>query len=105
MSEKAATTCAVGSRDGRVILEFPEAVQWAAFDPDTAKGIGTAMLQHAYNTKYPDSNVDARKQLSQQLVVKLQTRLTHVIRSLQDKGKQPEYIANEVVNIILSEVY
>lgn len=107
MSEekRVATTCAVGERDGKVILEFPKPVQWAAFTPDVARNIGMAMAQNAYNAKYPGQNNDAKKELTQQLVTKLQTRLTLVIKNLQDRGKDSAYIADEVMNIILREVY
>jgi hypothetical protein len=104
MSEekKVATTCAVGEREGQVILTFPEPVQWAAFDPETAKQIGIQMAKSSYEAVY--GKAPAGNAISQEIRAKLVVRTQHVIRSMQEKNKAPEFIAMEVVDTILAEI-
>jgi len=98
---KIATTCAVGERDGNVILEFPEPVQWASFDTETARQIGEAMAKQAYQTRYGISAAQGSF-LSEQVRHKLITRTKHILRSLE--GKHPDYIASQIVDTILADV-
>lgn len=100
---KAATTCAIGERDGNVILEFPEAVQWAAFDPETARQIGEAIAKEAYHI-HTGMKAEGKSILSDQVRNRLVTRATHIIRDLRLKGKSHGYIAMCVVDAILAEV-
>ena len=103
MSE-GATTCAIGERNGQVVLQFPEAVQWAAFDPETARQIGEAMARQAYELHTGLKADPGRSIISEDKRTRMITRATHVIRSLQDSGKLPGYIAAQVVDTILAEV-
>lgn len=98
------TTVAVGERDGQVILSFPKPIQWAAFDPETAAQIGEAIAKEAYQCRYGRKH-ESKSVIGEQVRMRLITRATHVIRSLQDKGKLPGVIASEVVDTILSEVF
>ena len=70
--------------------------------PDEAETIGEQMARDAYKArtgKTPDSN----SVIAERIKGKMLFRCAHVIKNLQDKNKSPEYIANEVVNLILSE--
>ena len=97
------TTCAIGNRDGQVILQFPQAVEWAAFDPETARQIGEAMAREAYTVRFGKSP-DSKSIIADEVRTKLLNRATLIIRSLQEKNKLPGLIAMEVVDAILSEI-
>jgi len=103
MSDKVATTVAVGERDGQVILEFPEAVQWAAFDPETARQIGEAIAKSSYAAKYGKAPSQGSS-LSMEIRAKLVARTQHIIRSLQEQHKNSDYVAREVVDTIVAEI-
>lgn len=99
------TTVAVGDRGGQVVLSFPRPVQWAALDPETAAQVGEAMARSAYKCRYglePNTNASM---IGSEVRTRLITRATHIIRSLQNKGKLPGVVAAEVVDTILSEVF
>ncbi len=98
---KIATTCAIGERDGNVILEFPEPVQWASFDTETARQIGEAIAKQAYETRYGIKPAEGSF-LSEQVRHKLITRTKHILRSLE--GRHPEYVASQIVDTVLAEV-
>lgn len=97
------TTCAIGNRDGQVIMTFPEAVEWAAFDPETARQIGEAMAREAYAVRY-GRQPESKSVISDEVRQRLMNRATIIIRSLQEKSRAPGFIAMEVVDAILSEV-
>lgn len=97
------TTCAIGNRDGQVILQFPEAIEWAAFDPETARRIGEAMAREAYAVRY-GNKPEGKSVVADEIRARLLNRATLIIRSLQEKGKLPGVIASEVVDVILQEV-
>lgn len=42
-----ASTVEITTRDGKVVLQFPNPVQWAALDPATAVQIAQAMVEAA----------------------------------------------------------
>ena len=98
------TTCAVGDRDGHVVLQFPEAVQWAAFDPETARQIGEAMAKAAYKARFGVEPGNMKSQLVDQIRTRLHTSATHMIRSMINQRQLPGVIAQEVVDLVLREV-
>lgn len=105
MTDLITDTVAVGEKDDRVCLEFPKPIMWATFDPDTAKQIGLAMAKKAYDLHIgKETEATGVQVVSKELEAKLITRLTHVIKNLTEKNKQPGYIANEVLTIVLREV-
>ena len=106
MSDLTTDTMAVGEQDGMVVISFPKPVQWATFDPETAKNIGMAMAKTSYElTTNSKTDASGAKILSETMQAKLVTRLTHVIRNLSEKGKPPGFIAEECMTVILREVY
>lgn len=101
---KGAHTCAVGDRDGLVVISFPEPVRFAAFDPETARQIGEQIAKRAYKI-HTGRDADANKSvLADQVRGKLITRATHIARSLQKQGKPPAMIAMNIVDAVLQEV-
>ena len=97
------TTCAVGDHEGQVVLRFPEAVEWAAFDPETARQIGEAMARSAYKIAY-GREAATGSVVNQQVLARLINQTTHLVKKLQDQGVKPAIIANEIVTLVLSEV-
>ena len=97
------TTCAIGNRDGQVVMSFPSPVEWAAFDPETARQIGEAMAREAYSVKY-GRNPLSKSVITDEIRQRIMNKATIIIRSLQEKGRAPGFIAMEVVDAILSEV-
>ncbi len=100
-----ATQVAVGEENGRVILRFPKAVEFAAFDPENARQVGEAMARAAYHLHTGRDAPAGRSALSAELRMRLVTRATHIIRNLSDKKMLPGRIASEVIDSILSEIY
>lgn len=97
------TTCAIGNRDGQVVMSFPTAVEWASFDPETARQIGEAMAREAYTVRY-GVTPKSKSVLSEELQTRVMNKATIVVRTLMEQGKKPGFIANAVVNAILMEV-
>jgi|SRR3989304_5890699 len=100
-----ATKVIVGEENGRVVLRFPKAVEFAAFDPENARQVGEAMAKAAYHLHTGLHATDGRSALSAELRMRLVTRATHIIRNLTDKKILPGRISQEVVDSILSEIY
>lgn len=103
MSDLTTDTIALKEEDGMVLIEFPEPVRWVKLDPNTAKAVGIQMAKDAYKAQ-TGGEADGKVIITQELEAKLITRLTHVIKNLQDKGKLPGFIAQEVMTIVLREV-
>ena len=99
------TEVAVGEENNRVILKFPKPVSFVAFDPNNARQVGEAMAKVAYHIDTGLQAPDGRSALSEELRMRLVTRVTHVIRNLTDRKVLPGRISQEVVDTILSEIY
>ena len=97
------TTCAIGNRDGQVVMSFPSPVEWAAFDLETARQIGEAMAREAYTVRY-GRPPQGKSVLSEELQTRIMNKATIIVRTMMEKNRAPGYIANEVVNAILMEI-
>ena len=91
---------AVGERDGRVVLQFPGAVEWVALDPQNAADVGEAMARCAHGIAY--GSKPPRSALSANVRKRLIARVQITLRSLQ--GQSPAYVAATLVDAVLSEV-
>ena len=98
------TTVSIGDSNGKVVLTFSQPTTNIVMEPENARQIGEGMARAAYTAKY-GLKPQGKSVISDQKRMLLITRVTHVIRSLQDKGKLPGMIASQVVDTILSEVY
>lgn len=106
------TTVAVKDENGRVVLKFPKAVSWCELDPEMARQAAEAMARAAYRCKYrvdPPSHLSAlgmeiRARVTQELRNQLVNRMTLIVQSLQDKGRAPNVIAQELVDQLLARV-
>lgn len=98
-------TLAVGDRDGFVVLEFPQPVAWVKLDPSTALKVGEAMAKRAYKAQFGDFPADEKKQLTEQIRIRLRNRISLMLRSFMGRTPIPsfEMQANEVVDAVLKE--
>ena len=99
MSEPAALE--IEERKGAIVLKLRG--EYAILTPDQAKEIGETMQRYAYHATY-GSDPKSRSVRAEQIRGKMEMRIPHVIRSLTQKKKTPQYIANEIINVILGEV-
>lgn len=95
---------AIGTRDGQVVLQFHESVQWVALDPQNALMIGEAIAKAAYECKFGKVPDGTKSVIKQEVANRLYTRVEHVLRSLLDREKSNKYIAHQVVDTVLAEV-
>lgn len=98
------TICAIGERDGKVVLSFPHPVREISVDPEQARQMGEQFARSAYSAHFGSASQMTKSIVSEQIRRKLKARATLVIRSLFDDGRTPDYIADHLVDLLLSEV-
>lgn len=98
------TNIAIGQRDGQVILQFQNQVEWIALDPQNAVQIGEAIARAAYECRFGKVPEGTKSVLKQETVNRLYNRTELVLRSLLSKNKSNKYIAHQVVDTVLAEV-
>lgn len=102
MSEdKNQSSLEIEERKGAIILKILD--KYAVLTPDQAKDVGTVLQTYAYHAKF-GSDPASKNLLADQMRAKLQTRIPHIIRSMEKTNKTPQYIATEIVDVILAEV-
>ncbi len=107
-----ATVVAVGLRNGEVVLQFPEAVQWACLDPQTAVLVAEQMARAGYEARYgrpPPPNEDVlhaeiRKKVTDLLRETMINRFALMLKSMQSQRRNLNYQATELVDRLLQEV-
>ena len=98
------TEIAVGDQDGQVILKFSKNVSWIAIDPQIAPLIAEQMIRASsacgvkVTLQMPEKEITVMQRAAMAARVKL------VMNNLKDRGKKPEFIAQEVVDIVLREI-
>lgn len=99
--EKQQSSLEIEERDGAIILKILD--KYAVLTPDQAKDIGTVLQTYSYHAKF-GTDPASKNLLAEQMRAKMQTRIPHIIRSLENKNKTPAYIAQNIVDVLLSEV-
>ena len=89
---------------GKVIQRFREAVLHVAYDPANAVEIGKKLIDCAVDCGAQVQIKVPKRQITETQRKRLITRATHVFRSLQEKGRPPKHIAQQVVDVILSGI-
>jgi len=97
------TECAIGERDGNVVISFPHAVSYASFDPETARQVGEAIAKESYKARYGIEH-NGKSVIGEDVRNRLITRATHIIKNLDGRGNKPGVIAIQVVDTILAEI-
>lgn len=95
---------AVGQLNGKVVLTFPQPIRWLAIAPENAGPLGEQLARLSYHIKTGRDPNQAQSIITAEIRNRLVTRITHVIRSMDERKRLPGHIASEVVDIILSEV-
>lgn len=98
------TEIAIGVDEGRVVMKFPEPKQWIALDPENCRLIAEAMSRAAEECATGRPAGVPGSPISDMTRLKLITRVTHIVRSMKDQHKAPQFIAAAIVDVILSEV-
>lgn len=99
-----ATHVAVGDQGGKVILKFPKPVEWIALDPQIAPLVAEQMIHAASACGVRVSLQVPEKQINAMQRAALAARVKLVMSNLQDRGKAPEFIATEIVDIVLTAI-
>ena len=107
-----ATTAAVGIRDGQMVMQFPNAVQWLAVDPQTAVNIGEALARAGYEIRHghqpPDNTAvlqeEIKRRATDMIRLSMITRSEIILRQLLERNRSLNYIATELVDRMLQEV-
>ena len=87
-------------RNGAVVVTISD--NYAIFTPDQAVEFAQQMAKYAYEAKTGLAPKD-KSAIAERIKEKMVTRCSLVLRSLQEKKKTNLYIANALVDIILSE--
>lgn len=108
LTESKQSVLDIEERKGAVIIKLTpqqntRKMNYAILPPDQAKEVGEVLQRYAYHAKY-GSDPQTKSLQAEQIRAKMQTRVAHVIRSLEQKNRPPAFIANEIVNVLLSEV-
>lgn len=96
-----ATMLAMKVHSGKVVLMFPNPVAWVALDPDVAARVADQMLGYAVELgetieiKLPQKQINP---VHRQAVI---NRVQTVMRQLQERGRRPEYIAEELTDLVI----
>jgi hypothetical protein len=100
-SDGGPATLAIEEREGAIVLFIGET--YAILPPEQAMEVGQLMTQYGYHAK-TGQDVEGKKVMSEQIRNKLFQRVSLVINNLQERKKEPMFIAKEIVDIVLSEV-
>lgn len=91
----------IEERKGAIVLRIDE--KYAILKPEQAKEIGETLQRYAYHAQYGvDPNVKSLH--AEKIRQRMEIRIPHVIRSLTQKKKTPQFIAQEIVDVILREI-
>lgn len=96
-----ATTLAMKVDEGKVMLAFPKPVQWVRLDPDVAARIADAMIAAAVELGVQITIPVPKKAINPVHRQATVVRVQNVLRQLQERGRRPEYIAEELTEIVI----
>jgi len=111
-SKSGSVDVAIGISQGKVLIHWQRPTTYIAFDPQNAYEFGEMMARTAHKARFGEDAPDDRSYLAQQIRARVTEELRdrmvirtmHVIRSLQEKNKSPDFVAKEVVDTIFAEV-
>lgn len=98
------TSIAIKEEKGRVLVGIYEEgrdVRWCDMDPETARQAAEAMAHAAYTAHHGAPPPEGRSVIAEGRRNQLVTRVALVLRSLQQRGREPAYAAQHVVDIVL----
>ena len=95
----------VEERNGAIVLTLTNDTHevYSILPPQQAQDVAEAISKHAYHAQSGRDEV-GRKIMSDVWKAKMLTRVTNVLSRELEKGRKPGFIANNLLDIILSEV-
>jgi len=95
----------IEERKGAVVVTLtnPTHEIYSILPPQQAQDIAQVMAKYAYHAQSGRDDI-GRKIISDVWKAKMLTRCTGVIKRELEKGRKPGFIANNLLDIILSEV-
>jgi len=105
MSDYEKARLEVESRNGGIIIEITNSTNsiHTVHDPAQALEIAELIAKYAYHAQSGRDDI-GRKIMSDVWKAKMLTRVTNVLKRELEKGRKPGFIANNLLDIILSEV-
>jgi hypothetical protein len=98
------TQVVVGPEDGKIVMGFPKPISWLAMEPDNAVQIAKSMIDSAVKLGANVQIVLPRRKLSEAKRTMLRYRVSLRMRSMLEKKRVPDYIAEEILVTVLQEV-
>lgn len=100
-----ASEVAIGHHDHHVVMCFPRPARWVKLDSDQALAVAQGLAGNGFEVKHGVAPPDAlRRAVTEQDRQVLINRITLMVRSLTERGKDPAYIARMIVDTCLSRV-
>lgn len=101
--ERLASTVTVAERNGLVMIGTPDR-PFAALTPEEARQVAEALARSSYQARFgvdlvPKGSSAVSRVVRDQIV----NRVTHILRSLGDQHKPRIFIAESVVDAVLSK--
>jgi hypothetical protein len=111
-SKSGGVDVAIGIHEGKVVIHWHQPMTHISFDPQNAFEFGEQMARVAHKARFgtdaPSDGSYLAQQVRQRLTEDLRNRMVmramHVIRSLQESGRSPDFVAKELVDTIFAEV-
>jgi hypothetical protein len=98
------TQVAIGDQDGKVVMAFDRSITKLVLDPENARQIGGQLVKSAYTAHTGVQVTDVPAAIKEHTRSTLIHRFILVDRNLREQGKSPGYIAQQLVDLFLSEV-
>lgn len=98
--ETASTELSIEERKGAIVIWFGDT--YVILPPDQALGIGEILLRYAHHAK-TGKEIKGEKVISDMIKRKIENRVMVVMANLEQRKKRPEFIAKEIVDIVLRE--
>lgn len=92
------------AHNGKIIQRFARPMLFVAYDPGNMGEIVNRLLACVRETGHQVVINMPKRKITKQQREALITRATHVFRSMQEKGRPPAYIAQHVVDSIISAI-
>lgn len=101
------TSIAIKDENGKVLVGFfdeGQPVKWCDLDPETARQAAESLARAAYTARFGAAPADGKSVIAEGKRDQLVTRVALVLRNLRERGREPIYTAQQVVDIVLAGV-
>jgi len=104
VSNKGAQQIAVGKEGGKVVMRFPSSVTWMELDPDQAALIGESMIMSAAGLGVRIEIPQEKREITPMQRAALDARVSLVLKNMIEKNAKPEYMAKQLIDVIMREM-